>query len=289
MAKEKQPVIDSTLHQLISNKNISIQHVRLLLLHIGVDLHVLFDSNAISHKCVPIQNKKKLIEKCTYFSQQQTSTTFKTAKTKGGMKNNTLQKKTFEILKKATTKYLNNDIPDVRKMLKQEHVEVNDWHASKKGKQYQYSVMVSLLLCMMYFAYRVYQKKNKKSLSMDAFLTQLPRTIQQSPDIAIGSKTESYLNTHECLKYIDVSLHKLFLAHTEVNQLRYQLFQLRKKRSYFYGRILLNEHLIRSDGSVRDSCGEIARSMAHHWSFQPIKSIHEFTRQTMYRTRRKKR
>ena len=65
MKQSKLPVLDSTLSELITNKNINIQHVRLLLLHIGVDLHMLFESDSVSRTSIPMVSKTKLVKKCT--------------------------------------------------------------------------------------------------------------------------------------------------------------------------------------------------------------------------------
>lgn len=183
---------------------------------------------------------------------------------------------------------MNNDIPEIRDILKHKKKEVKECSRDKNIKQCKYTAIVALLLSVMYFAYVSHHKKKKNSFSMDDFLQQLPNKIQSTHKIPIGSTTETYQDTRECLKYIDTSLHKIFSTHTDVNHLRYELLQLRKKRSYFYGRTLLHVHLIRSDGTVRDNCGEIARAMAYHWSFQPVKNIQEFIRHTAKRMTRKR-
>ena len=288
MKQSKLPVLDSTLSELITNKNINIQHVRLLLLHIGVELHTLFKNDSTSRTSIPIVSKKSLVEKCTGVHTQtqqavtQQTVTTKTKKKSGGTMKNIL-KKTVDIIKRATTKYLNNDIPYIRKLLNsnEKQVKVKQCSRGKYMSPCKYTTMTALLLFMMYVAYVVHHEQNTDLHSIDTFMKTLPYSMQNVHKIPVGSKTETYHDTNECLEHIDTSLHVLFTTHTNVDQLRYELLKLRKKRSYFYGRSLLNMHLIRNDGTIRDNCGEIARAMAHHWSFQPVKSIREFMRQTI--------
>ena len=73
---------------------------------------------------------------------------------------------------------------------------------------------------------------------------------------------ETYSDTNHCLQPIDRRLHDIFVEHTTVNGLRKVLLNLPKDAHM--ARELHWHHLIRTNGEVRNSCGEIARAMAHY-------------------------
>ena len=64
------------------------------------------------------------------------------------------------------------------------------------------------------------------------------------------------------LRRVDYRLHTMFKTHTDINALRKAL--LNAPTSVYHGRTLHWHHLVRTDGSIRDSCGEIARALVHY-------------------------
>ena len=80
-----------------------------------------------------------------------------------------------------------------------------------------------------------------------------------------GNPKETYKKSNVHLQFVDRQIHAVFDKCTKADEVRYRLLRLRKKRSIFAGRTILKEHLLRKDGSVRESCGEMARAIHHYW------------------------
>ena len=93
---------------------------------------------------------------------------------------------------------------------------------------------------------------------------------------------ESYADTGECLRRVDPALHEVFVkydapdeAHA-LTKVYYHVVRAQHKRQqavFVSDRAVLTAHLIRTDGTFRDSLGEIARAIAYHWKASNLLSI----------------
>ena len=105
--------------------------------------------------------------------------------------------------------------------------------------------------------------------NLERFTGMLTSTFSPKPDKVhdnLSPDESTYADTHKILKTSDVSLHKAFRLHTDLNELYYQIISHQyKKRSAFVNRRVLNVHLIRTDGTIRDSPAEIAHAIKAHW------------------------
>lgn len=93
---------------------------------------------------------------------------------------------------------------------------------------------------------------------------------------------ESYADTKECLKQVDPKLHEVFLRYDgretsdALPKVYYHVVRAQHKRqqaTLISDRAVLNSHLIRTDGSFRDSLGEVARAVTYHWRSSNLASI----------------
>ena len=66
------------------------------------------------------------------------------------------------------------------------------------------------------------------------------------------------------LERVDTALHELFATHSDVDRLRYALLKRFASQSTSRGRRVMPLHILRTDGGVRESAGEIARAIKHH-------------------------
>ena len=101
--------------------------------------------------------------------------------------------------------------------------------------------------------------------------------------VEVNHPNETYSDTNHCLQPIDRRLHDIFVEHTTVNGLRKVLLNLPKDAHM--ARELHWHHLIRTNGEVRNSCGEIARAMAHYRQWKdhivPVRRLISQIRQWM--------
>lgn len=99
-------------------------------------------------------------------------------------------------------------------------------------------------------------------------LPDMPR-LQASEDYR-PDKQKTYATTDDCLKGVyDDGLRALFVEHTTLTALRKHLL-LRRKPVFFHRRRLMNEHLIRPDGTPRTSIAEIAYAVKHEWDNKSV-------------------
>lgn len=93
---------------------------------------------------------------------------------------------------------------------------------------------------------------------------------------------ESYADTGECLRRVDPALHEVFVKYDAPDaahalaKVYYHVVRAQHKRQqavFVSDRAVLNAHLIRTDGTFRDSLGEIARAIAYHWKASNLLSI----------------
>ena len=93
---------------------------------------------------------------------------------------------------------------------------------------------------------------------------------------------ESYADTGECLRRVDPALHEVFVKYDAPDaahalaKVYYHVVRAQHKRQqavFVSDRAVLNAHLIRTDGTFRDSLGEIARAIAYHWKATNLLSI----------------
>ena len=89
------------------------------------------------------------------------------------------------------------------------------------------------------------------------------------------------------LRRVDYRLHTMFKMHTNLNALRKVL--LNSPTSVFHGRTLHWHHLVRTDGSIRDSCGEIARALVHYRRWRDLFGTLSETVKRTFRRRSKPR
>ena len=93
--------------------------------------------------------------------------------------------------------------------------------------------------------------------------------LQASEDYR-PDKQKTYATTDDCLKGVhDDGLRALFVEHTTLPALRKHLL-LRRSPVFFHQRRLLNEHLIRPDGTPRTSIAEIAYAVKHEWDNKSV-------------------
>lgn len=93
--------------------------------------------------------------------------------------------------------------------------------------------------------------------------------LQASEDYR-PDKQKTYATTDDCLKGVhDDGLRALFVEHTTLTALRKHLL-LRRKPVFFHQRRLMNEHLIRPDGTPRTSIAEIAYAVKHEWDNKSV-------------------
>ena len=93
---------------------------------------------------------------------------------------------------------------------------------------------------------------------------------------------ESCADTGECLRRVDPALHEVFVKYDAPDaahalaKVYYHVVRVQHKRQqavFVSDRAVLNAHLIRTDGTFRDSLGEIARAIAYHWKASNLLSI----------------
>ena len=101
----------------------------------------------------------------------------------------------------------------------------------------------------------------------------------------ISSDLKTYKDTNYCLRTVDPYLHKKFKNTTKLSKLYYAIIHAQYKRRNKYGaRSVLNTHLIRVDGKLRDSVAEVAMAVKMLWEKKNIIGImntrvkHLFTR-----------
>ena len=126
-------------------------------------------------------------------------------------------------------------------------------------------------------AYRTLPRKHSHKVPTTA-LTKRLLAINALPDMPMLQASEdyrqdtqkTYATTDDCLKGVyDDGLRTLFVEHTTLNTLRKHLL-LRRKPVFFHQRRLLNEHLIRPDGTLRTSIAEIAYAVKQEWDNKTV-------------------
>ena len=120
------------------------------------------------------------------------------------------------------------------------------------------------ILWQMYHQYARYGKNKQMAALLSSF--------EPRPD-KVDSDRCTYADTHDVLKHVDPDLHQMFEryepTHTRdpLDKVFYHVVttQLRQRRtSLSVHREVMNEHLIRSDGTIRESVGEVARAVKHY-------------------------
>ena len=115
-----------------------------------------------------------------------------------------------------------------------------------------------------------YKKRTPQENFEDAIEKILSWTAVPDP-VQAGPVGETYQSTNQCLKNVDNTLHKLFKKHTNVCDLRKSLMDLPPAATR--ARNLSWPHLVRTDGNVRSSCGEIARAIVHYRQWKDVVGI----------------
>ena len=125
-------------------------------------------------------------------------------------------------------------------------------------------------------------------------LRKLSESIYNDPKLKIDTihtsmnpEWKSYADTRFCLKGIDPVLHRIFKKHTKLSSIYYHVcFEQNKRRTHYTSRAILNSHLIRSDGSVRDSVAEIAVAISSQWKKTNILGIASSRLMNLFNTRK---
>ena len=125
---------------------------------------------------------------------------------------------------------------------------------------------------------------------LDAYRKTIVNTIP--PDAVQPATPQQNKRTDEpydgaTLRRVDYRLHTMFKTHTDINSLRKVL--LNAPTSVFHGRTLHWHHLVRTDGSIRDSCGEIARALVHYRRWRDLFGTLNETVKRTFRRRSKPR
>lgn len=125
---------------------------------------------------------------------------------------------------------------------------------------------------------------------LDAYRKTIVNTIP--PDAVQPATPQQNKRTDEpydgaTLRRVDYRLHTMFKTHTDINTLRKVL--LNAHTSVFHGRTLHWHHLVRTDGSIRDSCGEIARALVHYRRWRDLFGTLNETVKRTFRRRSKPR
>ena len=122
------------------------------------------------------------------------------------------------------------------------------------------------LLWQMYHQYARFGKNKQMAALLSLF---------EPRQDAVDSDQCTYRDTGEVLKHVDPDLHQTFkryeTTHISTRDPLEKVFyhvlttQLRQQRtSMSVHREVMNEHLIRSDGTIRESVGEVARAVKHY-------------------------
>ena len=107
----------------------------------------------------------------------------------------------------------------------------------------------------------LFSKRHNKLVSLMTNDMDQDRAFQQAQELSPAVKQRTYAQTNNCLqRSYDTRLHEVFIQNTSITNIRKALIGLRKPW-FFGGRTLLNLHLIRSNGQVRDSPAEIAYAL----------------------------
>lgn len=145
------------------------------------------------------------------------------------------------------------------------------------------AVLVSALLVIgtSYLVYRTRRARTPKERFRAAYDQVVVHGMHAE---AVPAEHASYADTGGCLRSVDPQLHRLFRKHTEVPALRVALFRVRP--SLKHARTLHWPHLVRTDGTLRDSCGEIARAMRHYRQWRDLIGSTTQTGRRLFRTLR---
>jgi hypothetical protein len=302
---DKTIFIQKTLHYAEQDDAISVEVLRLVVLLAGVDIIDLFDmqspTNNTPGRAIPFHTKHALIQhiRNVYFQHLTTQTVKQTvkqttphtnkkkpkyrkpnpSKTKGGWTDKNQQAwenltTVFEDL--CNTKDAPADVSAKSKSKNTPHIAIKTepqlplFVRFQTVLHYLHSVGVLFTLSMLLNVFFVMRSKSKRTPCHTdkiihffndhwAEVSKLEELVQK------GNLKETYKKSNVHLQFVDRQIHAVFDKCTKADEVRYRLLRLRKKRSIFAGRTILKEHLLRKDGSVRESCGEMARAIHHYW------------------------
>lgn len=112
-------------------------------------------------------------------------------------------------------------------------------------------------------SYRSLSKAQKQRIRKTPLIQRL-LMLDKTPD-APKEALKSVVHVDTSFSFLkDDELRSLFANSVSVKDIRKHLL-LRRKRMFFHHRRLLNEHLIRNDGTLRSSIAEIAYAVKHNW------------------------
>ena len=116
---------------------------------------------------------------------------------------------------------------------------------------------------IMVSSYRSLPKAQQQRIRKTPLIQRL-LVLDTTPD-APKTALKSVVHVDTSFRFLkDDELRSLFANSASVKDLRKHLL-LRRKRVFFHHRRLLNEHLIRNDGTLRSSIAEIAYAVKHNW------------------------
>ena len=97
-----------------------------------------------------------------------------------------------------------------------------------------------------------------------------------------------YAQTKPILRNVDYNLHKQFKHNDDLARVYYIVAQAQYKRRNLFGhRGVSNVHVVRTDGTLRDSVAEIAHAIAHHWKISTVVGITATHMRGVFRTFRR--
>lgn len=289
---DKSIFIQKTLSYAETDSHISVELLRLMALMVGVDIRDLFNIKYPTTKskgtATPYTTKHDLLNniRMKYTIDLSPPSTTKTRKQRGGFKWTSNHQQKWDALKRDFMKWYNNeDDTIVNKKVENEHINTKpmkkppktfyEYFRTNMGHFKSFGVLFTLSLVLSVVLNTIQSLSKKKSTHklVYFFNHQLIDLKRIEDAVQEHDSARTYKTSNVQLQFIDKKIHSLFRTYKQVDQLRYHLLQLQKKRSLFEGRSILKEHLIRNDGSVRSSCGEMARAVYHYWENRHLLGI----------------
>lgn len=279
--------IQQVLSYVETDETISLPMLRSIVLHVGFPLESVFHiqhstDNKIKGTAIPHKSKHELLSHIQKAYNKPHTVTHSQPQTKqnGGFLvwNSHIQSK-YNDLRDQYFKIMNSDVFQIEpsKMSFYDHFKLLQLYTQVNG------LLAGLVIILTFWLYhiRIHPRENHASKLIRFFNKQQRFLPHKRVDPVLPtSSTESYNMVHPNLQHIDVQLHELFKLYTHADNLRYHLFQFRKTHHLFHGRGIYNEHLVRVDGTVRESCGEIARAIQYYWKYRDLLGVfYQKTRQ----------
>lgn len=262
--------IQKTLTYAETDKDISLELLHRVLLMVGVDVRNLFQIQFPTKKtrgsAKPFTTKHDLLTHIQkmYFLNLSPQ---KTRKQVGGWEWTKNNQETFDYFRKQLLSEFNLGFGGKKTLFERFQARLHSI------KSYGVMFSLSLILSVILDRFRVHSKVKHNKKVVDFFNNQLTELSKIEEVVQESTPNETYKKSNINLKFVDAKIHDLFETYQNPDELRYHLLRLQKKRSIFQGRSILKEHIIRHDGSVRESCGEMARAVYFYWENRHLLGI----------------